>query len=61
MYPGRTVRQSAAPATPSGKDWAPFAFLDCYLCLDCDALAQDGKPLPQGVAQFSVAVREGLL
>jgi hypothetical protein len=31
---------------------------DCYLCPACDALVQAGKPLPQGVATFSVAVRE---
>jgi hypothetical protein len=31
---------------------------DCYLCPDCDALVQAGKPLPAGVAPFSVAVRE---
>jgi hypothetical protein len=31
---------------------------DCYLCPDCDALVVAGKPLPAGVATFSVAVRE---
>ena len=49
MYPAR--RGKGAQLTAA----------DCYLCLDCDALVQEGKPLPQGVAQFSVAVREGLL
>jgi hypothetical protein len=32
--------------------------IDCYLCPDCDALVQAGKPLPAGVATFSVVVRE---
>ena len=49
MYPGRR-RKGMVDTVP-----------DLYLCTDCDALAQEGKPLPQGVAQFSVAVREGLL
>jgi hypothetical protein len=30
---------------------------DCYLCPACDALMVAGKPLPAGVATFSVAAK----
>ena len=53
QYPGRAAMQRARSivsplATPP----------DCYLCPDCDALVQAGKPLPEGVATFSVAIRD---
>ena len=58
MYPGRHIKEptkatlAKVHAYVSG-DLAP----DCYLCVACDALVLAGKPLPQGVATFSVAVK----
>jgi hypothetical protein len=54
MYPGRHIRTANDTETRS---W-PFTYADCYLCPDCDALVRAGKPLPEGVAAFSVVVRE---
>lgn len=34
-----------------------FLAPDFYACPDCDALVRAGKPLPGGVATFSVAVK----
>jgi len=45
MYPAR--RGKGAQLTAA--DW--------YLCVACDALVLAGKPLPAGVATFSVAVK----
>jgi hypothetical protein len=58
-YPGRLTR-GVIPDRIIGAHPAIRAHLapDCYLCPDCDALVQAGKPLPAGVATFSVAVRE---
>jgi hypothetical protein len=46
MYPARHGKGAQLTAA----DW--------YLCPACDDLVRAGKPLPQGVATFSVAVRE---
>ena len=52
MYPGRIVHRTNEFDNPV-TETVP----DCYLCPACDALVLAGKPLPQGVATFSVAVK----
>ena len=53
MYLGRIVRRTDEIGAPFTAIEAP----DCYLCPACDALVLAGKPLPQEVATFSVAVK----
>jgi hypothetical protein len=53
MYPGRIVRRTDKFDNPVTDQVADF-----YACSACDALVRAGKPLPAGVATFSVAVRE---
>ena len=53
MYPRRVARRTDAV----GASHLAYEGRDCYLCPDCDALVRAGKPLPAGVATFSVAVR----
>ena len=57
MYPGRHIKAPSAAtlAKVHGYVYGNLAS-DCYLCPDCDALVRAGKPLPAGVATFSVAV-----
>lgn len=58
-YPGRHIK-APTPATLAKVRAYVFGDLapDCYLCPDCDALVQAGRSLPEGVATFSIAVRE---
>jgi hypothetical protein len=54
MYPGRR------PTGIVGREFflTTETYTDFYACPTCDALVLAGKPLPAGVATFSVAVRE---